>query len=94
MEVARERVAGLVRDAGTVVALSGAGISVPSGIPDFRTPGSGIWSDVDPMEVAHIAVFRRDPERFWRICDANQAMWPDELTAEAGRMLLIPPPEG
>jgi NAD-dependent deacetylase len=39
---------------------------VPSGIPDFRTPGTGQWAKVDPMEVAHIDVFRRDPERFWR----------------------------
>jgi NAD-dependent deacetylase len=38
---------------------------VPSGIPDFRTPGTGLWENVDPMTVAHIAVFRRDPERFW-----------------------------
>jgi NAD-dependent deacetylase len=45
--------------------LSGAGISVPSGIPDFRTPETGLWANVDPMEVAHIDVFERDPERFW-----------------------------
>jgi NAD-dependent deacetylase len=45
--------------------LTGAGISVPSGIPDFRTPGKGIWEKVDPMEVAHIDAFRRDPDRFW-----------------------------
>lgn len=38
--------------------------------------------------------YYRDPERFWRICDANETMWPDELTAEAGRTLLIPPSEG
>jgi NAD-dependent deacetylase len=38
---------------------------VPSGIPDFRSPGTGLWEKVDPMEVAHIDVFRRDPERFW-----------------------------
>ncbi len=35
----------------------------------------------------------RDPQRFWRICDANDAMWPDDLTA-VGRNLAIPPSEG
>ncbi len=59
------RLAGMIREAGSVVALTGAGISVPSGIPDFRSPGTGLWENVDPMEVAHIDVFRRDPERFW-----------------------------
>ena len=61
-----ERLADLVREAGSVVALTGAGISVPSGIPDFRSPGTGLWEDVDPMEVAHIDAWRADPERFWR----------------------------
>jgi NAD-dependent deacetylase len=59
------RLAALVAEQGSVVALTGAGISVPSGIPDFRTPGTGLWANVDPMEVAHIEVFRREPERFW-----------------------------
>lgn len=57
--------ADLVRGASSVVALTGAGISVPSGIPDFRTPGTGLWEKVDPMEVAHIDAFRSDPVRFW-----------------------------
>jgi len=34
--------------------------------------------------------YYRDPERFWRICDANSAMWPDDLIAEAGKIILIP----
>jgi NAD-dependent deacetylase len=62
---ARDRLAELIRSARSVVALTGAGISVPSGIPDFRSPGTGLWANVDPMEVAHISVWRRDPERFW-----------------------------
>jgi NAD-dependent deacetylase len=61
-----EHLASLVREAGSVVALTGAGISVPSGIPDFRSPGTGLWEDVDPMAVAHIDAWRADPERFWR----------------------------
>ena len=57
--------AALIRSAGSAVALTGAGISVPSGIPDFRSPGTGIWEKIDPMEVAHIDAFRSDPARFW-----------------------------
>lgn len=63
---AAARLAELIRQAaGSVVVLTGAGISVPSGIPDFRTPMTGIWENVDPMEVAHIDVWQRDPARFW-----------------------------
>jgi NAD-dependent deacetylase len=47
------------------VVLTGAGVSVPSGIPDFRSPGTGLWEKVNPMEVAHIDAWRRDPDRFW-----------------------------
>ncbi len=62
---ATERLAELIRRSRSTVALTGAGVSVPSGIPDFRTPETGLWANVDPMEVAHIDVFERDPERFW-----------------------------
>lgn len=60
-----ERLARLLGDSSSAVALTGAGISVPSGIPDFRSPGTGIWENVDPFEVATIDAFRRDPARFW-----------------------------
>jgi NAD-dependent deacetylase len=59
------RLAELLAASSCSVVLSGAGVSVPSGIPDFRTPETGLWANVDPMEVAHIDVFERDPERFW-----------------------------
>jgi NAD-dependent deacetylase len=55
----------LVVGSGSTVVLTGAGVSVPSGIPDFRTPETGLWANVDPFEVAHIDVFERDPARFW-----------------------------
>jgi NAD-dependent deacetylase len=55
----------LIRESRCTVALTGAGVSVPSGIPDFRSPESGRWEKVDPIEVAHIEVFERDPARFW-----------------------------
>ena len=57
--------AGLLRESGSTVALTGAGISVPSGIPDFRSPGTGLWTKVDPMKVAHIDAFHRDTAAFW-----------------------------
>ncbi|HEU5063920.1 MAG TPA: NAD-dependent protein deacylase, partial [Solirubrobacterales bacterium] len=60
-----ERLAELLGRSRRAVALTGAGVSVPSGIPDFRTPETGLWAKVDPMEVAHIGVFEREPERFW-----------------------------
>ena len=62
---APEQLAELIRSSAFTVALTGAGISVPSGIPDFRTPGTGLWENVDPMEVAHIDAFHRDTRRFW-----------------------------
>jgi NAD-dependent deacetylase len=65
--VSREaaRLAELLSEADSAVVLTGAGVSVPSGIPDFRTPGKGLWEKVNPMEVATIDAFRRDPDRFW-----------------------------
>ncbi len=59
------RLAELIGGARSVVALTGAGISTPSGIPDFRTPRTGLWENVDQMAVAHVDAFRADPVRFW-----------------------------
>jgi NAD-dependent deacetylase len=56
--------ADLIRENQPCVALTGAGVSTESGIPDFRSAG-GIWAQYDPYEVASIDGFRRDPERVW-----------------------------
>ena len=57
-------VAALIKEKGSVVAFTGAGISVDSGIPAFRG-GQGLWEKYDPMEYAHIASFKKDPEKVW-----------------------------
>jgi len=60
-----EYAAELLRKAKNAVVLTGAGISTPSGIPDFRSEGTGLWSRDEPLEVASLNTFRTDPERFF-----------------------------
>jgi NAD-dependent deacetylase len=84
---AAAQVADLLRGAERAVALTGAGISVPSGIPDFRSPGSGLWEKVDPMEVAHIDAWRRDPDRFWSFYSQRFATLTDKQPNEAHHAL-------
>ncbi len=62
---ALDRAAELIRSAGYAVAFTGAGISTPSGIPDFRSANTGLWMKNDPMEVASLSAFRRRPEVFF-----------------------------
>jgi NAD-dependent deacetylase len=82
------RLVELVGTARSVVALTGAGISVPSGIPDFRTPGTGLWERVDPMAVAHIDAFRSDPVSFWSFYGERFATLGDKQPNGAHRALV------
>lgn len=59
------RAAEAIVRARNVVALTGAGISTESGIPDFRSPG-GLWERIDPGEFS-IDRFLQNPARFWKI---------------------------
>lgn len=59
-----DELAGLLAGARHAVVLTGAGISTESGVPDFRSAG-GLWERYDPMEVASMDTFMRDPARFW-----------------------------
>ena len=65
MEDVIEQVARSLASAKNPVALTGAGISTESGIPDFRSPG-GLWTRVDPGEFS-IDRFLQNPSRFWRL---------------------------
>lgn len=60
-----ERAAAILAQSKHAVALTGAGISTPSGIPDFRSPGSGLWKNADPFQVASIYGFSRRPQDFY-----------------------------
>lgn len=60
-----EQAAALLRSARVVVAFTGAGISTPSGIPDFRDQESGLWTKADPLKVASIYGFRQDASAFY-----------------------------
>jgi len=62
---ALEDAAELFRKANRLVVLTGAGISTPSGIPDFRSEGTGLWSRDEPLEVASLNTFRTHPESFF-----------------------------
>jgi NAD-dependent deacetylase len=66
MEDLIARAAETIARADRVVALTGAGISVESGIPPFRGKG-GVWERIDPMEYAHIDAFVRNPAKVWNV---------------------------
>ena len=55
----------LVRNAKRIVVLTGAGVSTSSGIPDFRSEGTGLWSRDEPLEAASLTTFRTAPEKFF-----------------------------
>ncbi|MFN8384242.1 MAG: NAD-dependent deacylase [Anaerolineales bacterium] len=60
-----EFAADLFRQSKHAVILTGAGLSTPSGIPDFRSTGTGLWSKDEPLDAASLHTFRTRPERFF-----------------------------
>ena len=62
-------------------------------IPETKAQDGHVLIDGERLD--HLAyLYFRDPERYWRICDANRVTRPDDLLAEPGRRILIPPVEG
>jgi NAD-dependent deacetylase len=60
-----EQAAELLHKARDPLVLTGAGLSTPSGIPDFRSPAAGLWEHADPFEVASLLTFRYHPQKFF-----------------------------
>ena len=76
----------LIRANQPCVALTGAGVSTQSGIPDFRSP-TGMWAEFDPLEYATIGAFRRDPEKVWRFYAPRFSMLIEAEPNQAHRAL-------
>ncbi len=72
-EIDPRGLADLLRQRPRAAALTGAGISVESGIPDFRSPG-GLWERFDPLEYASIRAFRRRPAKVWTLLKEMDAV--------------------
>lgn len=66
MEKKIKQVADFLLESDYAVALTGAGVSTESGIPDFRSPGSGLWTRVNP-ELFTIRGFKADPAQFYNL---------------------------
>ena len=62
------RAAQVICQSNKTLAFTGTGISVESGIPDFRSSG-GLWERFDPAEYGTIEAFQADPEKVWQMLE-------------------------
>jgi NAD-dependent deacetylase len=76
----------LIEDNQPCVALTGAGVSTESGIPDFRS-ATGLWAAFDPLEYASLPAFRADPRKVWRFYKPRIAMLTEAQPNAAHRAL-------
>ncbi|MDD4768812.1 MAG: NAD-dependent deacylase [Eubacteriales bacterium] len=60
-----KKLAQLLAESKDTMVLTGAGVSTESGIPDFRSPDTGLWSQMDPMELLSRSALSRNPANFW-----------------------------
>jgi len=87
METRIQQAAEVLSRSRLTVALTGAGISVESGIPPFRGPGS-IWEKIDPMEFAHIDAFMKNPARVWEVLVSGLKRKLDTAKPNKGHLAL------
>ncbi len=63
------KLANIIKSSKYCVVLTGAGVSTESGIPDFRSPDTGLWTKVDPMAALSNTTFRTDPVGFYQFIE-------------------------
>ena len=63
------KIAHIIKSSRYCVVLTGAGVSTESGIPDFRSPDTGLWTKVDPMAALSNTTFRTDPIGFYQFIE-------------------------
>lgn len=68
------RGAELIKQASSVVVLTGAGVSKESGIPTFREAQTGLWANYEPEKLATVEGFIKDPELVWTWYDWRRKM--------------------
>lgn len=61
-----EKATNMIKASSKTMVLTGAGISTESGIPDFRSPDTGLWENIDPMEALSTTVLQNNPEKFYK----------------------------
>lgn len=88
MDSALNKAADAIGRASHVIAVTGAGISVESGIPDFRSPG-GIWDTYPPEQYATVDAFMADPDRVWTMWYALGALLGNVTPNAAHRALTM-----
>jgi NAD-dependent deacetylase len=84
-----QKIADIIKEEKNIVAFTGAGISVDSGIPAFRG-GQGLWEKYDPMEYAHIRAFVADPERVWiMLREMSEVIFKSEPSPAHGVLAML-----
>jgi NAD-dependent deacetylase len=76
-----------VREARTIAALTGAGMSAESGVPTFRDAQTGLWARFNPEELATEAAFRANPQRVWDWYASRREMMKD-VAPNAGHLAI------
>ena len=78
-----EKIVDLLKESSRTFALTGAGVSTESGIPDYRSPGTGLWTKMNPTAVASLSALRQNPADFYNNTLERWTMYSDSQPNQA-----------